>query len=73
MTFTEFLLAMGRSQLRDAVLSADWELLRPLHDLLIEMLRQYYFVGGMPEAVAKWSETADPQAVRKVQNDILQT
>jgi hypothetical protein len=44
MTFTEFLLAMGRSQLRDAVLSADWELLRHLHDLLTEMLRQYYFV-----------------------------
>jgi hypothetical protein len=73
MTFTEFLLAMGRSQLRDAILSADWELLRHLHDLLTEMLRQYYFVGGMPEAVAKWCETSDPQAVRKVQSDILQT
>ena len=73
MTFTEFLLAMGRSQLREAILSADWELLHHLHDLLSEMLRQYYFVGGMPEAVAKWCETSDPQAVRKVQSDILQT
>ena len=73
MTFTEFLLAMGRSQLRNAVLSADWELLRHLHDLLTEMLRQYYFVGGMPEAVAKWVETSDPKAVRKAQKDILQT
>lgn len=73
MTFTEFLIAMGRRQLCNAILSADWDLLRPLHDLLTEMLRQYYFVGGMPEAVAKWCETADPQAVRNVQNDILQT
>ena len=73
MTFTEFLLAMGRNQLREAILSADWELLRHLHDLLTELLRQYYFVGGMPEAVGKWVETADPKAVRKVQNDILQT
>ena len=73
MTFTEFLLAMGRSQLRDAVLSADWELLRHLHDLLTEMLRQYYFVGGMPEAVAQWVATSDPKAVRKAQKDILQT
>lgn len=56
MTFTEFLFAMGRSQLREAILSADWELLRYLHDLLTEMLRQYYFVGGMPEAVSKWAE-----------------
>lgn len=73
MTFTEFLLAMGRSQLREAILSADWELLHHLHDLLTEMLRQYYFVGGMPEAVAKWAETSDPKAVRKAQQDILQT
>ena len=73
MTFTEFLLAMGRSQLRDAVLSADWELLRHLHDTLTEMLRQYYFVGGMPEAVSEWAATSDPKVVRKVQNDILQT
>ena len=73
MTFTEFLLAMGRSQLCDAVLSADWELLRHLHDLLTEMLRQYYFVGGMPEAVAQWAATSDPKAVRKAQKDILQT
>ena len=73
MTFTEFLLAMGRSQLCDAVLSADWELLRHLHDLLTEMLRQYYFVGGMPEAVAQWAATSDPKAVRKAQKDVLQT
>lgn len=73
MTFTEFLLAMGRSQLRDAVLAADWELLRHLHNLLTEMLRQYYFVGGMPEAVAQWAATSDPKAVRQAQKDILQT
>lgn len=73
MTFTEFLLAMARPQLCDAILSADWPLLHTLHDLLTEMLRQYYFVGGMPEAVAKWVETSDPRAVRQVQSDILQT
>ena len=72
-TFSEFLLAMNRPQLCDAILSANWALLHTLHDLLIEMLRQYYFVGGMPEAVAKWLETSDPKAVRQVQADILQT
>lgn len=73
MTFTEFLLAMNRKQLCDAILSADWPLLHTLHDLLTEMLRQYYFVGGMPEAVGKWVETSDPKVVRQVQADILQT
>ena len=73
MTFTEFLLAMNRPQLCNAILSADWLLLRSLHNLLTEMLRQYYFVGGMPEAVLNWVETSDPKAVRKAQSDILQT
>ena len=73
MTFTEFLLALHRPQLRNAILASDWPLLHTLHDLLTEMLRQYYFVGGMPEAVAKWAETSDPKAVRQVQTDILQT
>ncbi len=37
----------------------------------IELLRQYYFIGGMPEAVLKFIETRDPEAVRKIHNDIL--
>ena len=73
MTFTEFLLALGRNKLREAILAADWKLLSHLHELLTEMLRQYYFVGGMPEAVSKWAETADPKSVRKIQKDILET
>ena len=37
------------------------------------MLRQYYFTGGMPEAVCKWLETHDPSAVRNIQHEILTT
>lgn len=73
MTFTEFLQALHREQLREAILDGDWGLLGSLEGLSIEMLRQYYFVGGMPEAVAKWVETSDPKQVRIVQNDILDT
>ena len=73
MTFTEFLQALHREQLREAILDGDWGLLGSLEGLSIEMLRQYYFVGGMPEAVAKWVETSDPKQVRQIQNDILDT
>ena len=73
MTFTEFLLALGRVQLCDVVLSGDWEMMRGNSELLTEMLRQYYFVGGMPEAVATWTVTSDPKKVRQVQHDILDT
>lgn len=73
MTFTEFLLALGRTQLHDIVISGNWELMRSLDGLLTEMLRQYYFVGGMPEAVAMWATTSDPKKVRQVQSDVLDT
>ena len=42
MTFTEFLLALGRKQLYEVVLSGDWEMMRGLGGLLTETLRQYY-------------------------------
>lgn len=73
MSFTEFLLAIGRVQLCDVVLTGDWEMMHRNSELLIEMLRQYYFVGGMPEAVAIWAATSDPKKVRQVQHDILDT
>lgn len=73
MTFTEFLMALGRTQLRDVVLAGDWEMMCSLSGLLTEMLRQYYFVGGMPEAVAIWAATSNPKMVRQAQHDILDT
>lgn len=73
MTFREFLLALGRTQLHDVVFSGDWEMMNSLSGLLTEMLRQYYFVGGMPEAVAVWAATSDPNKVRQTQNDVLST
>lgn len=73
MTFSEYLLALGRKQLYDVVLSGDWEMMRVLCSVLTEMLRQYYFVGGMPEAVAQWIKTSDPKKVRQAQHDVLDT
>lgn len=71
MTFEEFLLANGRTLLAQAVKDCNWDDLAVQHDTLVEYLRQYYFVGGMPEAVAKWIQGQDAANVRKVQRAIL--
>lgn len=71
MTFGEFLIANGRERLAECLEKLDANMLAPHHDTLVEYLRQYYFVGGMPEAVLTWVNTHDPNATRKVQQSII--
>lgn len=73
MTFTEFLWANGREQLSQVLSQLDWGMLHIHHDTLVEYLRQYYFTGGMPEAVGEWIETHDAKRVRAIQQDIITT
>ena len=73
MTFGEFLVANGRERLAECLRTLDAEALSPHHDKLVEYLRQYYFVGGMPEAVQTWIDTHDATATRKLQQAILST
>ena len=73
MTFTEFLWANGREQLSQVLSRLDWNMLRIHHDTLVEYLRQYYFTGGMPEAVGEWIKTHDAKRVRAIQQDIITT
>ena len=73
MTFDEFLIANGREMLAQCLKSLDAGMLATQHDTLVEYLRQYYFVGGMPEAVATWLDSHDAAATRKVQQAILST
>lgn len=71
MTFSEFMLASNRHRIYEPVAALDWDTIATFHHELIEYLRQYYFVGGMPEAVAKWHATHDPIAVRQIHREIL--
>lgn len=71
MSFEEFLMAKGEERLCDILRSRDWKTISLLHELLTKTLREYYFVGGMPEAVKTFLETNDANAVRRVQNNIL--
>ena len=68
MSFVEYLMARGETQLTQILLSRDWPTIAMLHDRLTKLLREYYFVGGMPEAVSTFLKTNDANEVRRVQN-----
>ena len=55
LNFAEFLLALNKKSLYNLLLSRDWELITSFKSKYIELLRQYYFIGGMPEAVNSFS------------------
>lgn len=72
MSFDEFIEALGEKKMLDLLNEQDQEeLINSLMSKYVELLRQYYFVGGMPEAVAEFIHSHTPEHVRKVQRDIL--
>ena len=71
MSFEEFLMALKQDILLNQINEHDWLETIPLHEKLVELLRQYYYTGGMPEVVKCYVETGDLSKVRSLQNAIL--
>jgi predicted AAA+ superfamily ATPase len=72
MTFNEFLLAVGEKKKCELLGNPEaQEVVNALLPSYTDLLRQYYFVGGMPEAVAEFVRTKSPEAVRQVQTNII--
>lgn len=71
LSFWEFLNAIGKGAFVEAIKNKQWELLSSFEADLQRMLRQYFFVGGMPEAVKSFAEDGDMQTVRDIQKNIL--
>lgn len=71
MTFEEFLDATGNSLLLEEMKRRHWEALSPMAVKLVDLLRQYYYVGGMPEVVDCYVRTQNLHKVREIQNRIL--
>jgi hypothetical protein len=73
MSFFEFLDALGRPMLR-ALLEEIKEfepIAEPHHQQLMELLKLYFYVGGMPKPVLRYIQTTDLDVVRETQEDIL--
>ncbi|MDD4190003.1 MAG: ATP-binding protein [Mangrovibacterium sp.] len=73
LTFNEFLDAMGEGRFTALLQNREWELIKTFKTKYIQLLKQYYYVGGMPEAVADFSVNRDFLKVRKIQQEILIT
>ncbi len=73
LTFREFASACGGAE--PLAMLSSWPTDRPIPDLcavpLTRLLKEYYAVGGMPEAVNEWRETRDMTAVNEIQDEIL--
>lgn len=71
LSFREFLRAMNEGQLVETLLKGDWEIISVFHQKLVEYLKTYLYVGGMPEVVKTYLQTNDFSQVRQVQREIL--
>jgi predicted AAA+ superfamily ATPase len=75
LTFLEFLDAMGESRYRKLIeaIAEPAPLAEAFHSHLIDLLRRYYFIGGMPEAVEHFAATGNGPAVREIQEEIIKS
>ena len=71
MTFGEFLFAKGEKVKKEALDNKEYETMSAVSPLYVELLRQYYFTGGMPAAVRAFIEGQPLHTVRQIQKDIL--
>ena len=72
LSFDEFLLGTGYEKLYKLLNSGDYALINSFSEQFIYLLKQYYFIGGMPEVVLRFSHNKDFNEVREVQKRILE-
>ena len=71
MSFVEFLSALGEGALADEICRRNWDTVEVFRERLIDLLKHYYVIGGMPEAVAAYVETHNFIDVIDIQKSIL--
>ena len=71
MNFSEFLDAMGKTELIALIHSKEWQVIELMRDKFEYLLRQYYYIGGMPKVVSKYVSNGDLAEVRKEQMAIV--
>ena len=71
LSFAEFLEATGNGRYAELIASGDPAMINSFSDRLAGLLKQYYVVGGMPEAVNAFVAEGDVRAARVVQQEIL--
>ena len=71
LNFQEFLYAMGEDAAAEILQTKDQRMITVLREKLSDLLRQYYYVGGMPEAVNYYKDNKEFTGVRQIQKNLL--
>ena len=71
LSFKEFLMAIGLERFAELLDKKDYVMIKSFKQTYIDALKQYYYVGGMPEVVASFADEKDFVEVRKIQKRIL--
>jgi predicted AAA+ superfamily ATPase len=71
LTYLEFLRAMGKESYVELLQKGDFELASTFRRSYIDLLRHYYYIGGMPEVVNNFCENKDFGEAREIQQRIL--
>lgn len=71
LNFPEFIVALDQHPLADLLNNKDWAMIKTFRTKYIELLKQYYYIGGMPEAVQNFITNSDLREVRGIQKRIL--
>lgn len=73
MTFYEYLLAMGKEPMADYSLTHPKRVAPSIQKMILSELRNYFFVGGMPECVKTWRDSGSMIETFQVQSEILES
>jgi len=71
MTFYEYLVALGKEPMAECIHSDPSAMPLAAHEQILNELRNYFFIGGMPECVAVWRDTTSLTEVGQVQSEII--
>lgn len=71
LSFKEFLMAVAGERFAGLLNYRDFQMIASFKQTYIDALKQYFFIGGMPEAVQSFVEERDFNAVRNIQKRIL--
>lgn len=71
LSFEEFLINSNEIALLNAIKDKKWNIIEPFHEKIIDYLRLYYFIGGMPEVLNTYIETKNFEQIRTIQKNLL--
>lgn len=71
LSFSEFMRAMGNGRFVELLQNGEFDMVTDFRQAYTDMLKHYYYIGGMPEVVHRFAGNRDFNEARKIQQRIL--